>query len=130
MGPIVYDECTRQACPELDKEIRDGKISMLDPSALSVSLFEDLLKKYGLGDGETECIAYGKTFEYAICTDDKTARSAAINECGQNRVTGSIGLLKVCSETNRMVCKEAYNSYLMMKNAGGFLPKLDTNFFC
>lgn len=130
IGPIVYDECTKQPCMELEDEINKGRIAVLDGSGFSVGLFSQLLAKYGLGDGETECISYGSALGYAICTDDRLARESALKELGPQRVIGTIGLLKLTTTHHLTSCQESFKAYQLMVKYGGFLPKLKDDYFC
>lgn len=131
VGPIVYGECTeRQPCPELDEMISKGKIKLLAGGIIPVSVFASLHTKYGLGDGETECLAYGKVLNYKVCTDDRKARESVIAELSKLSLTGSLGLLKEAAEANLITCSDANKSLRTMKASGGFLPSIDATFFC
>jgi predicted nucleic acid-binding protein len=130
IGPIVLDECTKQSCPELVNEIEGSRITLLNGSSLPVSTFTTLSSQYGLGDGETECIGYAKTFTYHMCTDDQTARSASERELSKQRVFGSLRLIKDTAQRGIIDCNDAFGVYSKMKAMGGFLPKLQSNHFC
>lgn len=130
IGPIVHGECTKQPCLGLDQSISSGKIKVLPGATISVGQFYDLSSKYGLGDGETECMAYGKALNYTVCTDDGKARESVTEELTGKSLIGSIGLLKIAVDKNIIICEEAFEIYQAMIRAGGFLPKLDKEFFC
>lgn len=130
IGPIVYGECTKQPCPELEQLILEGKIIVLNGNIFPVSLFASLSIKYNLGDGETECICYGKALNYNVCSDDKRARNSITEELTSDYLVGSIGLLRIATEKVLIDCTQAYGMYQIMKSRGAFLPNLTANYFC
>ena len=107
----------------------DNKNIMLLNSIITLSEFNTLKSLYDLGLGETECIALCKRFDYHISTDDLKARYSAEKELGKEKVIGSLYFLKKLKETGITSTEESYKSYLSMKKAGGFLPKIDQSFF-
>jgi predicted nucleic acid-binding protein len=130
IGPIVYGECTKQPCPKLEAELKGNKIELLDPNLISVALFSSMSNKYKLGDGETECLCYGKTMNLYVCSDDRKARESITSELGSDYLIGTIGLLKISKEQSLITCPQAFTIYQEMKIKGAFLPELKPNFFC
>jgi predicted nucleic acid-binding protein len=64
-----------------------------------------------------------------MASDDKKARNAATIELGEARVTGSLGLLRSAVISRLISPEEAFSSYRKMIDGGGFLPRVDQNFF-
>lgn len=131
VGKIVFDECNdnENSVNELEEAIANGQIRLLDGSDVDAVLYLDLLDKYNLGDGETECITYALTNGFYVLTDDGKARQAVENEIGSRKVTGSLGLLKEAVDSNLITSAEAEIAYINMKDKGAFLPNLPNNFF-
>jgi predicted nucleic acid-binding protein len=130
IGPIVYGECTKQPCPELERQLKSGKIKLLGGNIFPVSVFAGMSQKHNLGDGETECICYGKVLAYNVCSDDRKARDSITAELTTDYLVGSIGLLKIATEKSVISCVEAFSIYQIMKSKGAFLPHLASNYFC
>jgi predicted nucleic acid-binding protein len=105
------------------------KIVLLE-SDITLSEFTQLKKRYDLGNGETECIALCKKHGYYVATDDWKARNAAAIELGDSKVIGSLFLLRETVRKKIISCSTAKQSYLLMKQRGGFLPKIDEEYFC
>lgn len=101
-----------------------GAIRFLDDNAISASQFLELKNKYDLGLGETECIVYATNNSCTLVVDDLAARKIAIALIGQLRVTGSIGILRQCVSHSVLERGEAYEAYIRMKEAGGYLPSM------
>lgn len=106
-----------------------GKITLIT-SDTALSEFTGLKSKYNLGDGETECIALCKKHNYSIATDDRKARINAVKELSEDRVVGSLYLLREAVRNNILTCEQGVTSYLLMKAEGGFLPKVDEKYLC
>lgn len=127
VGPIVRGECGHDA---LEAMIASGRCRLLDDGALPAARFLALLAQYGLGDGETECLVFGEAQQSLIVvTDDLAARRAVVNLLGDNRLTGSLGLLRRAVESGLIDGAEAMRSYERMKESGGFLPEISDKFF-
>lgn len=101
-----------------------GAIRYIDDKEISANQFLEIKNKYELGDGETECIVYAINNSCTLVSDDWYARQTAIQIIGQDRVTGSIGILQRCVSHSLLAEKEAYKAYLAMKAAGGYLPNM------
>ncbi|WP_420578352.1 hypothetical protein [Ekhidna sp.] len=131
IGPIVYDEFTQYKDGSiLDEMISKGLLSRVGEDVVTIEEYRSMLDKYGLGDGETECLCISRKFGYRMASDDKKARSSGIKEIGRNRVIGSIFLLKRLVEKNVFNCSEAFERYVFMKVSGGFLPDYKKDEFC
>ena len=129
IGNIVHEECTRIPFPELESEVSNGTIGLLDDSDIDAADFLDLLDLHKLGNGETECIAYASKFDYVVSTDDRKTRQVIERDLGKQKLTGSIGLLKRCVESDFLTAEEAKASYERMVVLGAFLPILDSDHF-
>jgi predicted nucleic acid-binding protein len=123
MGPQVRRECGRIA-PRLDALIDAGQLILLDDSDLPATSFLELLNHYGLGAGETECLAFAKLGDHIVCCDDRRARLMISGELGQNRVVGSLGLLVRAMHCHLVTSEAAFGAYEKMRRRGGFLPEI------
>lgn len=130
VGPIVREvECLGIYRAAVEAYISEGLITVLDESLASAKLFEDMFLRHKLGDGETECIVYGITTGCGISCDDRKARRAAKSELGQDKVTGSIGLLQFGVGQSLYSADQAYSIYQKMRLSGGFLPSCSVDVF-
>jgi predicted nucleic acid-binding protein len=109
--------------------IANKDLSLL-PSNILLSQFIALKNKYGLGDGETECIALCKNLNFAISTDDLKARKCAKTELGSQFVFGSLYLMRELVRAGTISCQEALTAYKEMITHGGFLPNVDATYLC
>lgn len=128
MGPIVRGECKQQR-DILDALVDSGKITILDDSHVSATLFLDLLQRFGLGEGETECLAACAHGNYDMACDDRRARGAFMELYGTRRITGSLALLRRCVAAGLVSSDEATGSVEQMKRRGAFLPDVGEFFF-
>lgn len=132
LGPAVYKEVSKiQTQKEtVDFLIASGKL-LNWPNNINISLISRLYNDYGLGDGETESIAICIETGFSICCDDKKARTASQTEITDDRLMGSLRLLKLAVIENIIKCTDAQVSYIEMLFKGGFLPKnVDNDYFC
>jgi len=120
VGPLVVQECGELEA--LHDAVRAGSVRALDDSVLGANLFELLRRKYHLGLGETECIAFAVVLGMGVCTDDRRARDAVTMEIGATRLIGTIGLLKHCVALKVLTTAQAFAAYRKMITAGAFLP--------
>jgi len=104
--------------------LKNRILKSIDDNSISANQFLINKQKYNLGDGETECITYALENECVFICDDLAARNLSKKLIGVNRVTGSIGLLRECVSNNLLTREEAYASYIMMKQRGGYLPNM------
>nr|WP_137117914.1 hypothetical protein [Azospirillum argentinense] len=130
ISPAVLIETGPTCSHAVQSLLADGLMDVIDDSAISAELYADLLISGGLGDGETECIVACIGLGYDLCCDDKKARALGQKHLGQDRVVGTIRLLRWCVEENLIECNAAFRIFRTMKAAGGFLPKLQSSFFC
>lgn len=128
--PLVLGECNILCASKIFELEAAGKINLINDDDVPTDLFLEILNAYQLGDGETEVIALASQLGLPICCDDKRARNLAKQLLGIENVIGSLTLLKWSVEVDLVQCKVAYNCYQAMRNAGGFLPKLEDTFFC
>jgi len=118
VGSFVKDECGTL----LDSYLQQGILKRLPDERLSLHDFVDLLGRYDLGYGETECIAFCISEGLSLCSDDARARKAAEIELGASRVVGTLYLLRECVRSNLLTKAEAVLAYEQMKVRGAFLP--------
>lgn len=132
IGYSAYDEVCKI---ESQKVVLDGLIDqgtiVLFEKDIKIETLSELYKKYDLGDGETEAITIAMHNEMMVCCDDRKARNAAAKEIGGTKVVGSLTLLKNAVDVSIIKCTKAFDSYVDMKDKGGFLPNsIDNHFFC
>lgn len=84
VGPLVLQECG-QLHALLDA-VTAGTVHELDDRILGANAFTALRRKYRLGLGETECLAFGSALGLSVCTDDGRARKAVATELGATRL--------------------------------------------
>lgn len=131
VGQIVFEECRYKGkiIPELEQAVNDGRITLLDDSTINAADFLNLLETHGLGDGETECLIHALSSDYVVCTDDKKARRVCASLLGQNRVVGTLTLIREAVESNLISSEGAMLAYQLMKSKGAFLPDVSADFF-
>ena len=131
VGPIVLQECvgSDEVVNVVRKAVDDGRVGLLDDSQISGALFLSLLEQFRLGPGETECLTFAVDSDAVMCSDDLKARQVAAGEFGEDRVTGSLGLLRDAVRTGVTTAHVAWEAYERMKQEGAFLPDLSRNFF-
>jgi predicted nucleic acid-binding protein len=125
IGNIVLSECHNELC---DK-ISNMECLIKNFGEIPLEYYISILEEFNLGSGESECLCYGKLYNFSICTDDKKARRVGTRLLGESRVIGSIGLLKELNKQSIISREESYFYYLKMKSHGGFLPEIERNFF-
>ncbi|WP_188644017.1 hypothetical protein [Tsuneonella deserti] len=128
--PLVFGECA-PSCASSLLELRDeGCVEFLNDTEIDADRYLELLGRYSLGAGETECIAASVDNDFRVCCDDRKAREAAAEMIGQDRVLGTVRLLRWCVEDEIADCGEAFRLFGEMKGKGGFLPNTPQAFFC
>lgn len=123
LGPQVFAEC-RTITDELESMIRNGLATLVDDDDIPATGFLNLFNKYGLGFGETECLALAKHHGWNLCCDDKRARRMVRAEVGPERLTGTMGLLTALVSGAVLTTSEAAAAHSRMILRGGFLPAL------
>ena len=108
----------------LNTLIASGALRLIEDDEIPAATFLDLKERYGLGDGETECIVASMARDCALVFDDQKARRVAQELLGPARVTGSIGILRVCVTQGLLSKAEAFGAYKIMKAVGGYLPEM------
>ncbi len=130
ISPIVFGEC-QPSCAEMLVSLKqEGKIKFSSEDEVPVDLFLKLLEKFNLGDGETEAIAIADGLGFGLCCDDRQARTLGKTVLGENKIIGSLRLLRWCVEENLTSCETAFHHFDKMKSTGGFLPPTPNTFFC
>lgn len=128
VGAIVRRECG-ELHELLTERVADG--SMFDAANVEISAtrFGELLGQYDLGLGETECLAVAEVTGFLVCSDDFKARQMAGKHLGDNRVIGTLYLLRECVRQGRLSTEQARQSYELMKIKGAFLPDVPEGYF-
>jgi len=129
VSPLVIGECVPKSAAKLFDLKQNGVLYFIDPNDISSEIFLDLLVKYELGEGETECIALCLAKPFGFCCDDNKARQLGGQLFGHSRVIGSIRLIKWCVNRRIISGAEAGTIYERMRTAGGFLPIVDPSWF-
>ena len=130
MGPQAQAECEANYPQPLREALCAGEIATADDSRIPAATYIELLEKYRLGEGETECITFAKhETGLIVCTDDGAARKASQHALGRDRVCGSLSLLKECVREGLLTSEGAFATYELMKAKGAYLPSIDSNFF-
>jgi len=113
----------------IDAAIAGGRVSLVDDSLISAGAFRDAKRQMQLGDGETECILAAALIGCAMGCDDRAARKHARQRLGADKLTGSIGLLRMSIEAGLLSSEAAFAGYGLMINRGGYLPHLTSSDF-
>lgn len=130
-GPIVIGECRQGGVlpVELERQLQSDHIRQLDDSVISAGTFLRLIELYGLGDGETECLAFASVSDFVVSCDDRRARQMIAREVGAVRVTGSLGLLRQLVQDGMLSVAQAKSGYSRMRLSGAYLPTIGDAFF-
>ena len=125
VGAFVQEECG----PFLKPFLESGLLKELSDQRMSFAAFSEILARYDLGFGETECIVFAALDAMAVCSDDAKARRSAQAELGENRVTGTLFLLRECVKDGALTSHGALVAYEQMRAKGAFLPDLPDGYF-
>ena len=128
VGPVALEECARHRLIA-EREIKAATLELIDGGDVPGLRFLDLLERYGLGQGETECIAICEHHGYTLGSDDQRARRIGSDLLSKERVIGTLGLLQRAVSVDRVFAMEAVAWVKAMQKAGSFLPPVDMNFF-
>jgi predicted nucleic acid-binding protein len=129
-SPLVASECHAECIVEIVHLSQTCAVVQVTDDQIDGEIFLSLVEDYNLGAGETECLAICLSRPATLfCCDDKKARETAKLLLGENRVIGSLRLLKWAVEAASMTAAEAYLIYQNMKGRGGFLPDVDADWF-
>jgi predicted nucleic acid-binding protein len=124
VGSLVEAESTTIA-QLLAQHVASGTLVRLRNEDLDAAVFLDLIDTYGLGEGETECLAHAlASDDLIVCSDDRKARAVVAALLGPQRLTGTIGLLLRCFRNGIISADELRRAHQMMTDAGAFLPPL------
>lgn len=130
IGPIAGGECSEDCALELATLHDDDDLVYLSDTELDSEVFLEFVNANKLGDGEAECILLASEDANAVvCCDDMRGRKKAIDLLGEERLMGSIRLLKIAVESGVIAPHEAFAGYERMRVAGGFLPDIDQEYF-
>lgn len=106
----------------------NGQIALIDDSEVSGSRFLEIVS-YSLGEGEAECIANCEHFGFVFATDDRRARQVGKSILGEDRIIGSLGLLRLAVEQHLITASTAVGHVEEMRATGGFVPSVTEEFF-
>lgn len=127
VGPIVIGETGL----EIEGVLRaSGTANFLNDSDVRATTYLALLSMHRLGEGETEALALSQQHGFTLCSDDRRAREVGKKLLGEDRVIGSLRLMRWCVEEDICKCTRAYEASVVMRDHGGFLPALPPRFFC
>lgn len=130
VGPIVGGECSEDCALAIASLHSDGDLEYLEDNDLEIDYFLTFVDENKLGDGESECILLASLDEESsICCDDRRGRTKAIELIGEERVLGSLRLLKFAVHHDILDPTEAFEAYELMRAAGGFLPTIEIAYF-
>lgn len=127
--PAVAAEFEAGDIAALQEAGKAGRVTILNDADVPGALYLRLLHDWGLGEGETECIAFSAHNDAAFASDDRLARRRATELLGTDRVSGTLGLLKEAVAESLMTKTDAFAAYQKMRAAGGFLPQISIDFF-
>jgi|ERR1700722_274216 len=125
VGAFVEEE----SGPFLQPYYERSLLTKLSDQKVSSSAFYEILSRYDLGFGETECIVFAVMDKMSVCSDDLKARKAATSELGDGRVIGTLFLLRECVKSEVMTPGDARGAYEQMRTKGAFLPDLQEGYF-
>jgi predicted nucleic acid-binding protein len=128
--PLVLEECNEDCARKIRDLAVANAIEILDDNEVTAELFSELSAAHGLGDGETECLSFCMLTDWHFCCDDRKARRCGNLLLGDQRVIGSLRLLRECVNTKLILCDQANSMYVRMVRHGGFLPTVAQEFFC
>ena len=130
VGPIAGGECSEGCALAIASLHSDGDLEYLEGNDLEIDEFLAFVDGNKLGDGESECILLASLDEESsICCDDRRGRNKGIELIGEERVLGSLRLLKFAVHHNILNSTEAFEAYELMRDAGGFLPTIEIAYF-
>jgi len=130
LTPLVVGECQASCAAKLLELKAVDAVGFVDDTTVPTELFLRLLATYQLGEGETEAISVCEVLGYDLCCDDRAARRLAKAILGEERVIGSIRVLRWCVEEAFLDCTVAFSLFEGIRMAGGFLPRVARPFFC
>ncbi len=107
------------ALRDIESSVTAGKLSITEPmNSVERESYCELLRV--LSPGEASCIVYAKAREGIVVTDDKAARDCCTER--NIRVTGTIGILKVCCLDSTLTKEQADTILRRMIEAGFHSP--------
>ncbi|MGS0997110.1 hypothetical protein [Rhodanobacter sp. UC4451_H18] len=129
VGEAVLEEIPSIA-EEVEQVVATGLLRFVDDNVITAKAFSQAKREMRLGDGETECILAAGIMGCCIACDDKQARREAKARLDpEDRVTGSIGLLRALCAAGKASPHEALAAYQLMIERGGYLPEASLELF-
>lgn len=126
---VVKESCVKTNSGAATKCLIEANLLEEEPELVTYQELEDLIIRESLGAGECETILSCSKTGRTMCCDDKKARKLAIDILGQNRLIGSLSLLRRRVIDGVLSADEAFESYMQMVARGGFLPVVGRDFF-
>lgn len=123
VSAVVRDE-SRTIAQAIDIAVAAGGLALVDDKLIGVAQFLRAKADWQLDNGETECILAAVSVGCSVACDDKAARRVVARVLGKDRLTGSIGLLRQAVKAKLLTQAEAFASYRLMRDRGGFLPEI------
>jgi predicted nucleic acid-binding protein len=127
--PAVATEFEAGDIAAVEEAGKAGRVSILNDADVPGALYLQLLRDWGLGEGETECIAFAAHAGAVFAADDRLARRRATELLGTTNVSGTLGLMKEAVAEALITKDAAFAAYEGMRAAGGFLPEISIAFF-
>jgi predicted nucleic acid-binding protein len=123
VSAVVRDE-SRSIAHAIDMAVAAGRLALVDDRLISVAQFLRAKAEWQLDNGETECLLAAAAIGCSVACDDKAARRVIKKTLGEQRLTGSIGLLREAVKAGLLSQAEAFTAYNLMRERGGFLPEI------
>ena len=130
LSPVVVGECGVDVFDHIFSKRTSPRVKLMDSRSIPGERYLGLLEEHGLGEGETECLAVAEQYGHFVCCEDRKARRIIAAALGEERVLGSLRLLRWCVEDGILKCDHAYNASAEMRARGGFLPDPGQEYFC
>jgi hypothetical protein len=113
----------------IEQLLQSGILNVVDYS-VSIAEYNEIRMRFGLGYGETICIAQCRALNFFMLTDDRKAKICAKQELDNSRVFGSLYIIRQLFRAELISCDAALESFVKMRSRGGFLPNMDRSYFC
>lgn len=123
VNEIVLQE-SRTVARAIQAAIKRGHIAWVDSNLIDVEEYQEALRLWCLGPGETECFLAARVLGCLVACDDGAACKVIRKNVPAIGLTGSIGLLREAMAEGILSAEQAYNSYQLMRTRGGYLPSL------
>jgi predicted nucleic acid-binding protein len=121
--PVVERECNKKEATALAfRNLLDAGLLGRHLDEISAEELAAFIEDNDLGAGESEAILACEQVGKDLWCDDRRARNVARERLGDQRVTGTLGVLLELVRLQDLAPEVAHVSYEAMIAAGGFLP--------